>query len=87
MSSSILSVRVTDSERNLIEAAAANSHTKLSDFVRRKTLEAAELEMIERRVIEIPEEQWHQIESLLVAPAKSIPAVKQLQKFQPIWKA
>jgi hypothetical protein len=48
--------------------------------------EAAEQKKIDRGIIEIPEKQWHQIESLLVAPAKSIPAVKQLLKFQPIWK-
>lgn len=83
MSSSILSVRVTDAERSLIEAAAANARTKLSDFVRRKALEAAEEAMMESRVIEIPAEKWKQIESLLSAPAKAIPAVEELSTFQP----
>ncbi|WP_022951492.1 DUF1778 domain-containing protein [Leucothrix mucor] len=86
MATSILSVRVTDDERGLIEAAAANARVKLSDFVRRKTLEAAEETLMNRRVIEIPANKWSQIETLLTAPAKAIPAVQELSQFKPTWE-
>lgn len=86
MGSSILSVRVTDAERRLIEAAAENTRTKLSDFVRRRTLEAAEEVLINRRIIEIPADKWSEIESLLTAPPKTIPAVQELAQFQPTWE-
>lgn len=42
---SVVSVRVSSSERDLLEIAAAQAHTNLSDFVRRKALEAAEMEV------------------------------------------
>jgi uncharacterized protein (DUF1778 family) len=87
MSSSILSVRVTEAERGLIEAAASTARVKLSDFVRRKVLEAAEESLMNRRMIEIPADQWHQIELLMTEPAKVIPAVQELSKFQPKWES
>lgn len=87
MSSSILSVRVTDAERGLIEAAASSARVKLSDFVRRNVLEAAEEALMNRRVIEIPADQWDQIESMLTEPAKVIPAVQELSKYQPTWES
>lgn len=80
MGSSILNIRVTDSERDLIEAAAANTRTKLSDFVRRRAREAAEEILMNRRIIEIPADKWSQIESLLTAPPKTIPAVQELSQ-------
>ena len=39
----VLSVRVSVSERDLLESAAAQGRTNLSDFVRRKAIEAAEI--------------------------------------------
>jgi uncharacterized protein (DUF1778 family) len=41
---SVLSVRVTPDERAILEAAAEQSRTTLSDFMRRKSVEAAEIE-------------------------------------------
>ena len=40
-SAAVLSVRVNASERALLEAAAEQASTNLSDFVRRRALEAA----------------------------------------------
>jgi uncharacterized protein (DUF1778 family) len=38
----LLNVRVSPEERNLLEAAAEQARTSLSDFLRRKAVEAAE---------------------------------------------
>ena len=43
-SSPVLSVRVSPHERELLQAAADQAQTNLSDFIRRKALEAAEIE-------------------------------------------
>ena len=86
MPSSILSVRLSDAERSLLEAAAGHAHTKLSEFIRLKALEAAEEELMERRVIEIPAEKWAEVEALVNSPAKEIPAVKELFQHAPKWK-
>lgn len=86
MSSSILSVRLSDSERSLLEAAASHARIKLGDFIRRKALEAAEEEFLERRIIEIPTDKWAEIEAIVAAPARAIPAVKELAQYAPTWK-
>ena len=47
-SASIVSVRVSTCQRAILEAAADLAHTNVSDFVRRKALEAAEIEALGR---------------------------------------
>jgi len=45
MATSVLSVRISEGERALLEAASRQARTSLSDFVRRKALEAAEIDL------------------------------------------
>ena len=85
-STSILSVRVNSEERALLEAAAEQSQTSLSDFVRRRALESAEMEVLGRSVVTIPAEEWKKFEAWLDRPAKSLPALVKLARTQPSWK-
>ena len=55
---SVLSVRVSAAERAILEAAAEQSRTSLSDFMRGKVLEAAETEVPGRSVVSIPANDW-----------------------------
>ena len=58
-----VSVRMTANERDLLEAAARTAHTNLSDFIRRKAIEAAELELLTNpRPVVIPAEDWEKFE-------------------------
>jgi len=72
---SILSVRVTPDERAILEAAAEQSRTTLSDFMRRKAVEAAETDMFYRGVITIPAKDW-----------EPIPALAELARRSPSWE-
>ena len=83
---SVLSVRVNPEERAILEAAAEQSRTSLSDFVRRKALEAAEADVLNRTVVTIPAKDWDAFESWLNRPAKSIPALKKLARITPSWE-
>ncbi len=83
---SILSVRVTSNERQLLEDAASQTRTNLSDFVRRKALEAAEEELLDRRLVIIPAEKWEALEAWMNAPAKNIPALRKLAQSSPVWE-
>jgi uncharacterized protein (DUF1778 family) len=74
----ILSVRVSPGERALLEAAAEQSRTSLSDFMRRKSVEAAELEILNRSVVTIPAEDWEAFEAWINRPAEVIPALREL---------
>jgi uncharacterized protein (DUF1778 family) len=86
MPSSVLSVRVSDTERNLLEDAAKIARTNLSDFVRRRAIESAELDLMEQRLVEIPAVNWVEFEQWLQAPAKEIPAIKRLSQETPVWE-
>ncbi len=73
---SVLSVLVNSDERAILEAAAEQSRTTLSDFMRRKALEAADL--LGRTIITIPAKDWEQFEAWIGASAKAIPALEEL---------
>lgn len=81
----VLSVRVSVDERALLHAAAEQSRTTLSDFVRRRALEAAELEVLERRVVIVPAADWEKAEAWAAAPAKDVPALRRLAVAHPAW--
>ena len=85
-SAAILSVRVSASERALLEAAAEQASTNLSDFVRRRALEAAETDLLNRRIVTIPAEDWARFEAWAIAPAREVPALRKLSKTRPAWQ-
>jgi uncharacterized protein (DUF1778 family) len=78
MSRSVLSVRLSDQQRALLEAASAQAQTTVSDFVRRKALEAAEIDMLERRLVVIAARDWKRFDSWAAKPARELPSIKEL---------
>jgi uncharacterized protein (DUF1778 family) len=85
-SASILSVRVSPDERALLEAASEQARTSLSDFVRRKALEAAEIDVLERSIVTISAKDWEAFEAWVQRPAEAIPALKRLARRKPTWE-
>jgi len=53
--------------------------------VRRKAVDAAEREILDRRVITIPARDWAKFESWARRPAKAIPALQELAAKPPTW--
>ena len=86
MTSSVLSVRVSEAERTLLETACAQARTSLSDFVRRKALEAAEIDLLERPVVTIPAEDWAAFEAWADRPPETIAALEELARSEPEWR-
>jgi|SRR5271157_4577304 len=84
--SSVLSVRVNAAERAILEAAAAQSRTSLSEFVRRKAVESAETEVLNRTVVTIPAKDWDAFEAWIRRPAKSVPSLVKLARRTPSWE-
>jgi len=82
---SVLSVRVNPDERALLEAAADQAHTNLSDFVRRKALEAAETDVLNRTIVTIPAKDWEAFEAWAKRPPQTNPALRQLLELTPTW--
>ena len=86
LSSSVLSVRVSADERALLEEAAAQSHMSLSEFMRRRSVEAAETEVLNRSNITIPAKDWKAFEAWISRPAEAVPALAELARRTPSWK-
>ncbi len=86
LASSVLSVRVTAEERAVLEAAAEQSRTTLGDFVRRKSIAAAETEILSRSLITIPANDWKAFEAWINRPAEENPALAKLVRRKPSWE-
>jgi uncharacterized protein (DUF1778 family) len=86
MSSVVLSVRLSEEERALLEAASSQARTNVSDFVRRKALEAAEMDMLERRIVTIPAKDWERFEAWAATPARKIAGLSELAGRPPTWR-
>lgn len=86
MTTSVLSVRVSEEERTLLEAASEQARTTLSDFIRRKALEAAEVDMLERPVVTIPAKDWEAFEAWADRPPQKIAKIEELARTNPKWR-
>jgi uncharacterized protein (DUF1778 family) len=86
VSSTVLSVRLSDEERTLLEAASSQARTNLSDFVRRKALEAAEVDLFDRRIVTIPAKDWERFEAWAAKPARVVAPIKELATRPPTWR-
>jgi uncharacterized protein (DUF1778 family) len=84
--SQVVSVRMSPGERDLLEVAAGQARTTLSDFVRRKALEAAEIDVLNHGMVTIPAADWEKFEAWASAPAREIPALKELAASRPAWQ-
>ena len=84
-STSVLSVRVNSEERALLEEAAGQARTSLSDFVRRKALESAEIDILNQTLITIPARDWEVFEAWLSKPASSNHGLEAMAKRKPVW--
>ncbi len=84
----VSSIRVSADERALLEeAAAAQSHTTLSDLLRRRSVEAAEIAILDRGVVTIPAKDWEAFEAWIARPAEPIPALEELARRAPSYRS
>jgi uncharacterized protein (DUF1778 family) len=86
MPTSVLSVRVSEEERALLEAASEQARTSLSEFIRRKALDAAEADILERRIVIIPVKDWEAFEAWANRPPRKIAALRDLARKAPTWQ-
>lgn len=80
-----ISVRVGPRERKLLEAAADTVRTNLSDYIRRKSVEAAEIDLLDRAIVTIPAASWGKFETWAKRPAKNVKGLRDLAKTRFAW--
>lgn len=86
MTALVLSVRVNEEERALLKAASTLARTSLSDFIRRKALDAAEADILERRIVTIPAKDWEAFEAWANRPPEAIAELTDLERLAPTWQ-
>ena len=74
-----LSLRLTRRQDIVLRRAAEARGESTSDYVLRHAVEAAELDLADRRVFALDDEAWNELQSLLsAAPAQLPPAMARL---------
>jgi uncharacterized protein (DUF1778 family) len=86
MATIVLSVRVNKQERALLEAASEQARTSLSEFIRRKALDAAETDLFERRIVTIAAKDWAAFEAWANRPPQEIAGLKDLAGKAQTWE-
>jgi uncharacterized protein (DUF1778 family) len=73
-----LSLRLTPEQDAVLRRAAEARGESANDFVLRHAVEAAEMELADRRVFFVDDAQWSQLLELLSAPPALPPAMVKL---------
>ena len=86
MATTVLSARVSQEVHAILEVASEQARTSLSDFVRRKAVDAAECDVLERWVVTIPAKDREAFEFWATRSAEANPAIKELAARAPTWQ-
>jgi uncharacterized protein (DUF1778 family) len=86
MSGAILSVRLDGRERDVLAHAAERSRTTISDFVRRRAVEAAEMELFHAGTVVIAAADWERFEAWTQEPPREKPELRRLAHSKPVWQ-
>ncbi len=73
-----LSIRASEPEKTILRQAAQARHMNTSQFVLQASLDAARAILVDQAEFRLPPEQWEAFCARLDAPAKTIPALRQL---------
>ena len=73
-----LSIRASESEKKILRQAALARRMNTSQFVLQASLDAAHAVLVDQTEFRLPPEQWDTFCQRLDAPAKSIPALREL---------
>lgn len=73
-----LDLRLTPQAKRTLAAAASAERRSLSDFVLESALVRAEEALADRRVYQLPPEQWEAFVTALDAPVKDMPRMRKL---------
>ncbi len=73
-----LSIRASEPEKAILAQAARARRMNTSQFVLQTSLDAAHAILVDQTDFRLPPEQWEAFCELLDAPARTIPALRQL---------
>jgi uncharacterized protein (DUF1778 family) len=73
-----LAVRVSASQKTLLDEASRITDTSLSEFVLSAATQAAQDVLADRRRFVLPRRQWNHFVRLLDAPPRSLPRLRRL---------
>lgn len=86
MTTKPINLYVSETEDQPLEIANKYIPISLSKFRHRKALKCVEVEIMNRTVVEIPDQRWQAFEAWLHTPAQTIPALQHLAVKKPVWE-
>ncbi|MEG3130602.1 DUF1778 domain-containing protein [Pantoea cypripedii] len=81
-----INIRAKESQRALIDAAAALLHKSRTDFILEMACHAAENVILDHRVFNLNDEQYAEFIAMLDAPVTANPALDKLLARKPQWE-
>jgi uncharacterized protein (DUF1778 family) len=75
-----LDLRLTRRAKRTLQAAAANTHRSVSEFVLESALARADETLVDRRTFTVNDKRWKAFLAALDAPPRPLPHLKQLLK-------
>ena len=81
-----INIRARTSQRNLIDKAAAMLNKNRSDFMLEAACREAENVLLDQRLFLADDKAWQAFESLINAPVKDNPALRQLLHDKAPWE-
>lgn len=73
-----LDLRLSSSDKRILEAAASISSRSVSDFVRESALARADEALTDRRTFLLSKAKWSEFQAALDAPTRPLPRMKAL---------
>jgi uncharacterized protein (DUF1778 family) len=73
-----LDLRLSSSDKRILEAAAFVSSRSVSDFVRESALSRADEMLVERRTFVLSKAKWSEFQAALDAPTRRVPRMQRL---------
>ena len=73
-----LDLRLSSSDKRILEAAASVSSRSVSDFVRESALSRADEMLADRRAFVLSKAKWSEFQAALDAPTRPLPRMQRL---------
>jgi len=68
-----MSLRLTQAQKAVLRAAAESRGESAGDYVVRHAVEAAEMDLADRRVFVVDDAAWHELQALISTPPAALP--------------
>ena len=81
-----LNLRISDDDREVLREAAKNRDMTLTDYVLEAAVTTAHMELADRNVLRVDDEEWDELNARLEQPPELSPGIARLLAIKPVWE-